>query len=62
MWCLMVLAICAALGGLAALTIRPRRMHLPRPRPARLLRGCLAITCLLAALALAGAALLLASR
>lgn len=62
MWCLISMAACAAICGLAALVIRPSQVRLPRPRPTRLLRGCIATTFLLVALALGGAAVLLATR
>jgi hypothetical protein len=62
MWCLIALAIVAAICALLALTVHPRRIPMPHPRPARLLRGCLATLFLLTALVLGGLAVLLASQ
>jgi len=62
MWCLIGMAALAALTALAALLFRPSRVRLPRPRPARLLRGCVALACLLVALTLVLIAILLANQ
>ncbi|MFN8570030.1 MAG: hypothetical protein U0Z44_21395 [Kouleothrix sp.] len=61
-WCLFGMAALAALTALAALLFRPSRMHMPRLRPSRLLRGCIVLTCLLMALTLGLIALLLVNR
>jgi hypothetical protein len=62
MWCLIALAIVAAICALLALTVHPTRIPMPHPRPARLFRGCLATMFLLIALVLVGLAVLLVSR
>jgi hypothetical protein len=56
-WCLTTLTITAALMGLAVLRMPARRLT-GRPSIAGLLRGCAAVVCLLAALALAGLGML----
>jgi hypothetical protein len=48
----------AALLGLSILTIRLPRPRLPRLHPQRIVRGCLALLCLAAALGCGGLALL----
>lgn len=58
-WCLIGWAIVLALLGIAALIVRPRHAR-PKVRPGLLLRGCAASVCLLAAIGLAGLALLVA--
>ncbi len=61
-WCLMSAALFTALLALAAL-IMPMRRPRFRPQPLRLsqvLRGCLALVCLLIALTLLGLGLALA--
>jgi hypothetical protein len=62
MWCLIGLAILAALTGLAALLVRRPRPQLSQVHPGRMLRGCVAIMSLLAALGLVGLALLVSQR
>lgn len=51
LWCLMSMAMMAALLGLAALTAHPLRA-LARVRPGPSVRGCLALFCLLVAFGL----------
>ena len=58
-WCLMALAIMIALLGMAALLVHPLRARPPKVRLGLLLRGCVAMLCLLAALGLVSLALLL---
>ena len=60
LWCTTSLAIVLALSGLAALTVRLRRPRLPRPRPVRMLRGCLALLCMTVALGFLALALVVA--
>ena len=57
LWCLASGAVVLLLLGLAALKVHPGRL-LTILRPGLLLRGCLAMLCLLMALGLAGLALL----
>ena len=61
-WCLISMAIVAALLGLAALMMRVPHPDLAQVRPGRALRGCVALLFLLAAVGLGGLALLLAQR
>jgi hypothetical protein len=61
-WCLIGMALLAALLGVAALTLRPRRPDLSQVQPGRLLRGCVALVCLGVAAALVAVALLIALR
>lgn len=58
-WCLMSGAVAALLLGLLALTLRLPRIDPRRLRPVQLLRGCLALVCLLFALMLVGLTLAL---
>lgn len=59
-WCLLGLALLAALAGLAALMVRRPPIHTRQVRPGMALRGCVAVVCLLAALGLVGMMLVLA--
>jgi hypothetical protein len=61
-WCLISMAIVAALLALAALTMRLPRPDLSQVRPGRVLRGCVALLLVLAAAGLAVLALLVAQR
>jgi hypothetical protein len=58
-WCLFGAATLLALGALAALTYRPTWSDVPRP--AALFRGCIAVSFLLAAAALAAVAVAVAA-
>ena len=58
LWCLGSVALMSLLLGLAALTVRPLRLA-RRLHPAGLLRGCLALGCLLVALGVFALGLLL---
>lgn len=58
LWCLIGMAGMMGAGALAALLFRPSRLRVPRP--ARMIRGCVALLFLLAALLIAAIALLLA--
>lgn len=58
LWCLIGLAALAGAGALATLLVRPSRLRVPRP--GRMIRGCVALLFLLAALLIALIALLLA--
>jgi len=58
LWCFGGVAVLLVLLGLAALTIRPLRVARGL-RPLPLLRGCLAISCLLLAAGCIGVGLLL---
>jgi fatty acid desaturase len=60
-WCLTSAAVSALLLALAAMTARLPRLDPRRVRPARLLRGCLALLFLLIAAGLAGLTLTLAA-
>ncbi len=57
LWCFGSVAVLMALLGVAALTVRPLRLA-GQIHPLQLLRGCLALVCLLMALGLAGMGLL----
>jgi hypothetical protein len=61
-WCLISMAILAALLALAALTVRVPRPELSEIHPGRALRGCVAVLLLLVALGLAGLALMVGLR
>lgn len=52
MWCLISLVAAALLGAICALLLRPPQVNLRRPRPVRLLRGCIALLFLMAAVVL----------
>jgi hypothetical protein len=54
MACLIGLALVCATAGIAALTIRAPTITLHDVRPMRILRGCLALLCLLFAVAFVG--------
>lgn len=54
-WCLTSFALVFVLLALTALTLHPLRMRLPQL--GMLLRGCLALLCLLAAIGVTGLAL-----
>lgn len=61
-WCLIGVAILAALVGIGVLTVRVPRPDLRQVRPGRAMRGCIATMALLTALGLIGLALLIGLR
>ena len=59
MWCLISLVAMALLGAICALLLRLPQVNLRRPHPVRLLRGCIALLFLLAAVVLAVVAIVI---
>ena len=49
-WCLIGGSIVCLFGGIATLVLPPLRPRLHHLRPGRLLRGCIALVCLVVAL------------
>jgi len=59
-WCLISLAIPVMLLGIMTLTAHPIRRNRPLLGVGQLMRGCLAVLCLLVVISLVGLALLIA--